>query len=205
MMNWRSGGDALLARIKARLRLSRARRNSNAWLRETARNIPGRVLSIGSASDDDGQGGRYRDYFRTADSYTTSEVEAVHGCDLVLDVRSMPEIESGSFDCIFCSGVLEHVDDYAAGLREITRVLAPGGLLLLGLPFRQGLHMAPHDYWRFTEYGIRHLLRDRYDIEEMVGIDPSPKGFPASYWTRARKKGLPGGRAMAGSGERPDR
>lgn len=188
MKSWRPTGHPMVTRIVRRLRLSRARRDSNAWLWKNARTVSGRVLSIGSGSDADGQGRYYRDYFVSAESYTTSEVEPLPDCDLVLDVRSMPEIPTGSFDGIFCSGVLEHVDDYAAGLREITRVLAPGGVLLLGLPFRQGLHMEPHDYWRFTEYGIRYLLRDAYDIEALVGIGPSPDRFPASYWTRACKR-----------------
>jgi SAM-dependent methyltransferase len=188
MRSWRWTGRRGLARIIARLRVSRARRDSNAWLRRHAAGVSGKVLSIGSGSDEDGQGGRYRDYFVSAESYTTSEIRPMRGCDLVLDVRAMPEIASGSYDGIFCSGVLEHVDDYAAGLKEITRVLAPRGVLLLGLPFRQDIHMEPHDYWRFTEYGIRHLLRDAYDIEDVAGIDSLRRSFPASYWTLAHKR-----------------
>ena len=72
----------------------------------------------------------------------------------------MPDIANASYDCIFCSGVLEHADDFQAGIGEIARTTRRGGLLLLGLPLRQANHLAPHDYWRFTEYDIRHLLHD---------------------------------------------
>jgi len=161
---------------------------SNRWLAAQTATIQGSVLSIGSADDSDGAGRHYRDYFTRADSYTTSEYIPYPGCDLVIDVRHMPQVSDASFDCVFCSGVLEHVDDYDAGMREIRRVLKPGGVLLLGLPFRQKLHLAPTDYWRFTEFGIRMLLqRTGYQIDEIVPIDASVADFPAAYWSRATK------------------
>ncbi len=100
----------------------------------------------------------------------------------------MPQIDNASFDCVFCSGVLEHVDDYPSGLNEITRILKPKGILLLGLPFRQPLHGSPNDYWRFTEHGIRHLLRNRYEILDLASIDLSVPEFPAAYWVKAMKR-----------------
>jgi SAM-dependent methyltransferase len=166
-------------------RPTRARVESNAWLARHAADVTGAVLSIGSGHDRDKVGGRYRDYFPLADSYTTSEVSAEFGCDLVLDVRAMPELGDGAFDCVYCSGVLEHVDDFQASLREITRVLKPGGVLLLGLPFRQAIHGAPYDFWRFTVHGIQFLLRDDYDVVALDGIDASVPNFPASYWVKA--------------------
>ena len=73
------------------------------------------------------------------------------------------------------------------GLDEITRILKPGGTLLLGLPFRQAIHMAPQDFWRFTEYGIRFLLKDAYEILELTSIDNEVEYFPGTYWTKGRK------------------
>jgi len=146
----------------------------------------GAILSIGSGDDSDGEGRKYRDYFPGATSYTTSEVIPVEGCDLVIDVRSMPEMNSSSYDCIYCSGVLEHVDEFRKGFDEITRILKPGGVLLLGLPFRQAIHMAPHDFWRFTEYGIKYLLKDSYEILAMAEIGTEIQGFPGSYWVKVR-------------------
>jgi SAM-dependent methyltransferase len=170
-------------------RPSRGRRESNVWLRKQCEDIQGKVLSIGSENDTDREGDCYRNYFVNASSYETSEVEGGINCDHTLDVRAMPELEGASYDCVFCSGVLEHVDDYNAGLSEITRILKPGGILLLGLPFRQATHMAPNDFWRFTEYGIRHLLKNSYDLMALTAIDEkSGKQFPAAYWAKARKR-----------------
>jgi SAM-dependent methyltransferase len=168
-----------------------ARIESNRWLREHAAAIEGRVLSIGSRDDLDGQGARYRDYFARAESYTTSEHIPYPGCDLVIDIRRMPQIGDASYDAVFCSGVLEHVDDYEAGMREIARVTRAGGTLLLGLPFRQALHLAPTDYWRFTEFGIRVLLdRHGWDLADLTPIDLSVPDFPATYWARAVRRSV---------------
>jgi SAM-dependent methyltransferase len=170
-------------------RPSRGRKESNQWLRRQCMGIQGDVLSIGSESDSDRQGDFYRNYFSMASSYTTSEVSPKFGCDLICDVRSMPQIADSRYDCIICNGVLEHVDDYRAGLAEMTRILKNGGILLLGVPFRQAIHMGPHDFWRFTEFGVRYLLKDDYDIIDLVGIDRKNKGaFPAAYWVKARKR-----------------
>jgi len=169
------------------VRPSGARRISNKWLHQHCLNIQGDVLSIGSGGDYDGQSNFYKDYFLQSSSYTTSEVTEDIDSDLTFDVRDMSYIKDAAYDCVYCSGVLEHVDDYKSGLNEITRILKTDGNLLLGLPFRQTLHMVPQDYWRFTEFGIRHLLRPSFEIIELAAIDERLRNFPASYWVKARK------------------
>jgi SAM-dependent methyltransferase len=169
-------------------RPTKSRRDANQWLKEHCRDITGKVLSIGSAEDSDGEGQRYRDYFSNADSYTTSEVEKHPDADLLLDVRNMPEIKDATYDAIFCSGVLEHVDEISNAMKEITRILKPGGILILGLPFRQSPHMEPFDFWRFTEYGVKFMLLKDYDLENLYGTDDTVHNFPAAYLARARKK-----------------
>jgi len=158
------------------------RRASNALLEDWCAGVTGRVLSIGSGGDTDKQGRRYREYFPHASSYVTSDT--VPGCDRVLDVRRM-DIHDASFDALFVSGVLEHVDDIAAAVSECHRVLTPGGVLLVGVPFSQPIHRAPLDFWRFTEYGLRWLLR-YFQVEDVRAIGPFPKS-PAAYWAKARK------------------
>jgi Methyltransferase domain len=164
---------------------SRGRIESNAWLRQAAAGISGDVLSIGSRDDRDGEGGFYRNYFSSAKSYTTSDIGGA--VDLCLDVRRMETIVDGRYACVFCSGVLEHVDDFRAGLEELTRILAKGGTLLLGLPFRQAIHDAPCDFWRFTKYAIDYMLKDRYKIFEIKEIDADESNFPVAYWVKAEK------------------
>ena len=164
--------------------MSRARVLSDALLKTWCQPLDGDVLSLGSGSDLDGTGRAYRSYFPKATSYTTSEVSDI-GCDLVLDVRDMDSVPDASYDVIFCSGVLEHVDDCHAGVRECWRILRPNGVFLVGLPFQQKIHRAPQDFWRFTRYGVEFLLR-AFVIEALEPIGDDVK-FPWTYWARARK------------------
>jgi SAM-dependent methyltransferase len=49
------------------------------------------------------------------------------------DIGNYPT-EDDAFDVIFFNHVLEHIPDDAAALREVRRILKPGGLLILGVP-----------------------------------------------------------------------
>jgi SAM-dependent methyltransferase len=53
----------------------------------------------------------------------------------------LTSVESDRFDVVICEQVLEHLRDFKPLLRDIGRVLAPGGLLIVGVPiFPHGLH-----------------------------------------------------------------
>ena len=170
-------------------KLTDARRISNTWIRDNAKNISGRVLSIGSGSDQDNEGSRYRLYFECADSYETSDISPTAHVDLKLDVRNMVSVADETYDCVFCGGLLEHVDDIFAAMREINRVMKCGGVLLLGMPFGYRIHRAPQDFWRVTYHGLRYLFEvHRFRvlcIRTITGL--YGKELPAAYWARAIK------------------
>jgi SAM-dependent methyltransferase len=84
----------------------------------------------------------------------------------ISDERAKPRIvgsllalpfSDGSFDTVFCSQVLEHVPEPKIALRELQRILVPGGVLILTAPHLAYLHNEPHDYFRFTRHGLAHL------------------------------------------------
>src|SRR5674476_1266665 len=54
--------------------------------------------------------------------------------DLVSDITAIPAPDA-SFDAILCSEVLEHVPEPTHALDEFTRLLKPGGVLILTAPF----------------------------------------------------------------------
>lgn len=74
------------------------------------------------------------------------------------DAASLP-FSDGSFDGVCCLEVMEHVPRPSAVFFEICRVLKPGGLAWISMPFLYPLHDAPFDFQRYTEFGLR---RDVY-------------------------------------------
>lgn len=64
---------------------------------------------------------------------------------------------SATFDSVLSTQVLEHVPRPAELLGEVQRVLRPGGHLVLTAPQTNPLHEEPHDYFRYTCYGLRSL------------------------------------------------
>ncbi len=79
--------------------------------------------------------------------------------DLIADVQNLHALHDDSFDTVLCSQVLEHVPRPWDALAEMARVLRPGGRLLLTVPHLSMIHEAPHDYFRYTRYGLRSLCQ----------------------------------------------
>ena len=77
--------------------------------------------------------------------------------DVVGDLTALP-FPAGRFDVALNIVTLEHVREPALALREIARVLKPGGRLLLIVPHEWEVHQSPHDYFRYTRHGIGYLL-----------------------------------------------
>lgn len=84
---------------------------------------------------------------------------------VVGDVCRLP-FPSNVFGCVLCTEVLEHLLTPQAAIDEFHRVLRPGGMLVLTTRCVWPVHDAPHDYFRFTRYGLAHLAR-RFEIVEL--------------------------------------
>jgi SAM-dependent methyltransferase len=79
--------------------------------------------------------------------------EAQVGCS----AEHLP-FQDACFDTVFSTQVLEHVPRPWLAAVEIARVLKAGGILILSCPQYWVLHEIPHDYFRFTPYGLRVLF-----------------------------------------------
>lgn len=77
--------------------------------------------------------------------------------DAVADLAQLP-FASDVFDAAVNIVTLEHVTKPAVVIGELARVLRPGGALLLVTPLEWEEHQQPHDYFRYTRYGVTHLL-----------------------------------------------
>ncbi|MGQ9765713.1 MAG: class I SAM-dependent methyltransferase [Armatimonadota bacterium] len=92
---------------------------------------------------------------------------SLHGTadsDVICYAEQLP-FPDKSFDFILCTEVLEHTQQPFQVMRELARLLKPGGYLFLSVPFIYPIHEAPNDYWRFTTHGLALACRS-------VGIQP---------------------------------
>jgi len=135
----------------------------------------------------------YRRLFAHA-RYEAADFQAVPGKryaaqQYVCDLAAIP-VEDGRFDHVVCTQVLEHLPEPAAALAEFHRVLKPGGRLWLTAPFFFGVHETPYDFFRYTPYGLRHLLEGAgFTVDELGWLE----GYlgTLSYQAGALSRGLP--------------
>ncbi len=100
--------------------------------------------------------------------------------DIIGDLEHLP-LKPASIDLVLCMVVLEHTRNPRGVLEEFARVMKPRSRLVAIVPFLWEEHQAPHDYFRFTRYGVRHLFESlpfRLDTLEPIG------GF---FWLAARR------------------
>jgi len=90
--------------------------------------------------------------------------------DAIAGLEDIP-FQADLFDLVLCTQVLEHVREPQLVLEELFRVIKPGGRLCLTAPQGWGVHQAPFDFFRYTNYGLEHLLRKAGF--EIVKITPS--------------------------------
>jgi SAM-dependent methyltransferase len=124
-----------------------------------------RVLDVGSG---------VKPYFPFFEPYASEFVSvdiANPAADLEGAVEDLP-VPDGSFDVVICNQVLEHSADPAQAVRELRRVVAPGGRVLASTHGVQVYHPAPDDLWRWTHAGLERLFADNGDWRS-VTVTPS--------------------------------
>jgi SAM-dependent methyltransferase len=108
--------------------------------------------------------------------------------DLTWDGRHIP-LPDHTVDCAMATEVLEHCPAPEAVLREIRRVLKPGGVFFFTVPFLWPLHDVPYDEYRYTPFAMRRHLRDvgfeEIALHAMGGWDASLAQM-IGLWVRRR-------------------
>jgi SAM-dependent methyltransferase len=115
---------------------------------------PARILDIGC-----GDMPYYPVFAGVADEYVGTDIEPGPNVRYVCPVEQL-DIPDASFDVVLCTQVLEHSRDPAQALREITRVLRPGGHTFVTTHGIWPFHPYPVDLWRWTQQGLESLVAD---------------------------------------------
>jgi ubiquinone/menaquinone biosynthesis C-methylase UbiE len=89
--------------------------------------------------------------------------------DIKADVHSLP-LPDDSYDAVLCTEVLEHIHSPIVALKEVCRILKPGGTLILTAPFCSLSHFSPHFYYSgFSEnFYSKFLPENLVMIEEVT-------------------------------------
>jgi SAM-dependent methyltransferase len=106
----------------------------------------------------------YKDLFDPyVDSYIGIDPNACqndHSCPGVSADAYNTTLNDGTCEIILCTEVLEHLEDPGRALSEMNRILKDDGIVILTVPFFWHIHEAPRDFYRYSEYGLRHLFEE---------------------------------------------
>jgi SAM-dependent methyltransferase len=114
---------------------------------------------------------------------------------VVGDTLALP-FARDSFALVVSQETVEHVPDPFRAVREMARVLAPGGTLYLQAPFVIGYHPGPEDYWRFSRAGMRRLVEQAglecRSVEQAVGSGTGLYRITVEFFAVAVARVVPG-------------
>jgi SAM-dependent methyltransferase len=105
--------------------------------------------------------------------------------DFWFDGQRLP-FADGTIDGLLCTQVLEHVFEPDAFLGELSRVVRPGGHLLISVPFVWDEHEQPYDFARYSSFGLAHLAEKHgFSVESAQRTLPDASIFLQlwlAYW-----------------------
>jgi SAM-dependent methyltransferase len=132
---------------------------------EFALNIePGKLVLDAGAGD-----APYKELFKhtkyeTADKFSES---STYVCDLI----SIP-VEDERFDFIVFNQVLEHLPEPKQVLKELARILKPGGKMICTVPLFYEEHLSPYDFYRYTQFAHNYLFKEAgLNIERLEWLE----------------------------------
>jgi len=134
-----------------------------------------KVLEIGSGKQVKGQEAYSAVHiFRDVAEFRQTDLNPAFGHE-PLDITDIDIRET--YDLVLCLNVLEHVFDTKTAVGNLHRALAPGGRLVVAVPFAFPLHDEPHDYYRFTRYALEKMLAEFASVDvEVHGAEKFPFG-----------------------------
>jgi SAM-dependent methyltransferase len=126
-----------------------------------------KILDVGAGHGD------FADIF-TGRRYFSLDIVPYPEVDLVVDLGEVNPFKENAFDAVVLMNVLEHVYDSRGLMKSIARIVAPGGCVVITVPFLLKVHQAPFDFSRYTPYFIEKMAADSgLQVESLQGYyDP---------------------------------
>ena len=166
----------------------KVKRRFHAIIRRTGVK-PKRALEVGGLMGEDSLlrfpelAGAERYCLNLVDLPSEDGITAIKG-----NANDMRQFEDGMFDLVVCCSTLEHDKRFWLSLAEMKRVLAPGGLLVIGVPGyvkdeerdqgRSTLTYRVHyafDYYRFSEQAVREVFFDGMERVRVRAVMTPPR------------------------------
>ena len=174
-------------------------RNQIIYLQRLVKSVEGPVLEVGSREY--GSTSSFRAIFKG--EYVGVDMAEGPGVDVVADLtESAAPLGDDRFALVICCSVLEHVRKPWRFAENITRVVRPGGLLFMSVPWVWRYHPYPDDYFRFSPRGVESLFeafdwRARQYSTSVEGefIDIDSAGIHADELTAIQARTQPNGPA----------
>lgn len=130
--------------------------------------LQGRCVEVGAGKYD------YRNYAVNCTEYIRSNNAPTSDSSIIYQDATSLDFESGTLDSVVMLGTLEHIYEYETVIKEVYRVLKPGGYFVLTVPWLFPYHGAPRDYHRFSIEALKLLFKSFSSMRvDAVG----------NYWT----------------------
>lgn len=126
------------------------------FLQKYSKHFKGHLVDLGCGE------APFKEYFlQFADKYTGvdwSNTFHNSGADVVSDLNVGINLNDEVADSIISLSVMEHLCEPQVFLNESYRILKGGGEMILQVPWQWWIHEAPHDYFRYTPYGLKYMF-----------------------------------------------
>lgn len=108
----------------------------------------------------------------------SDKVEKYVGCDIVQSSENRVDVlcpankiplDDKTFDTVFSTQTIEHVEDHQGLVNEAYRLLKSGGYFIVSGPLYWHLHEEPYDFFRFTKHGFKYILeKSGFEVIEIL-------------------------------------
>lgn len=133
------------------------------------------MLPAGSLVLDAGAGEQpYRELFGHT-QYESADFERVDKpyakSTYVCDLTAIP-VEMARFDAVICNQVLAHLPRPIIMLKEVNRILKPGGHVIFTMPLFYEETEAPFDFYRYTQFAHRYMFKEAgFEINQLEWME----------------------------------